>query len=149
MAKQDCAALVEALNKIIPLAHSGSLKSRQEIISIIGIALDEVMAVPGYGDAGRTEWLNGWPQMYRVRVLIGTGVHCIGCGAFRGTTTVAFPEGYTSPPEPPDWPFDEGNCPVCVTAEDLEAQYKKEFGHWPPRAVDLYKELQRLKASVP
>lgn len=61
----------------------------------------------------RNKWLNGWPLMEGARaVLIGTGVHCSGCGKDFGVATVAFPPGYKPPGRLPDWPFEEANCPV-------------------------------------
>jgi hypothetical protein len=61
------------------------------------------------------EWLNGWPLPARQQstVLIGTGVHCSGCGRFMGGASVVFPEDYRAPERLPDWPFAEEGCPVC------------------------------------
>lgn len=58
-----------------------------------------------------TAWLHGWP-LYGDTVLMGTGVHCAGCGRDFGTATVAFPESWTPPGPEPEWPFDEESCPV-------------------------------------
>lgn len=60
---------------------------------------------------GRERWLNGWPRTGN-GVLIGAGVHCAGCGAFHGLTTVAVDEDWTPPSKMPDWPFEQGTCPV-------------------------------------
>jgi|SRR6267154_2657892 len=65
----------------------------------------------------RTKWLNGWPLLGRT-VLVGSGVHCAGCGKDFGMTCVAIPEGYVAPEKLPDWPFDEDNCPVHWQPED-------------------------------
>lgn len=59
-------------------------------------------------------WLHGWGRLGESAVLIGSGVHCIGCGRFYGATCVAFTEGWTPPGRLPDWPFREGDCPVCL-----------------------------------
>jgi hypothetical protein len=59
-------------------------------------------------------WLNGWPRMGLTGVLIGTATHCIGCGRFNGTTTVAFTEDWVPPGELPTWPFTAESCPVCA-----------------------------------
>lgn len=61
-------------------------------------------------------WLNGWPRMGITGVLVGTGVHCIGCGALQGVTTVAIEEGWEPPPTPL-WPYEgERRCPICLKA---------------------------------
>lgn len=56
-------------------------------------------------------WLNGWPRISPHQVLIGTGVHCVGCGKLQGVTCVVFPEDWEARPEP-DWPFTEVDCPI-------------------------------------
>lgn len=60
-------------------------------------------------------WLHDWPVMEgSSHVLVGTGVHCIGCGQLVGVTTVVFPEEWKPPGPDPDWPFKGADCPVCV-----------------------------------
>lgn len=59
-------------------------------------------------------WLNGWPRMGLTGVLIGTCVHCIGCGELHGVTSVAFTEDWSPPAVDPAYPFRPGDCPVCV-----------------------------------
>jgi hypothetical protein len=59
-------------------------------------------------------WLHGWPRMGRgTSVLIGTSVHCVGCGRFHGVTCVVFPDRWEAPGPDPEWPFGEVDCPVC------------------------------------
>lgn len=58
------------------------------------------------------EWLNGWARTGD-GVLIGTGVHCAGCGRLHGVTSVAIDESTIWPDSEPDWPFPLGDCPVC------------------------------------
>lgn len=60
----------------------------------------------------REKWLNGWERNH-TGVLIGTGIHCAGCGKTRGVICVVFEEGYQPPKMWPDWPFDEESCPLC------------------------------------
>ena len=59
----------------------------------------------------REAWLNGWSRSGDT-VLLGTAVHCAGCGKFNGVATVAFSEGWEPPGMNPAWPFDEADCPV-------------------------------------
>jgi hypothetical protein len=57
-------------------------------------------------------WLNGWGRIADGdSTLIGTGVHCVGCGFFYGITTVYIPEGWRWPERMPDYPFTEADCP--------------------------------------
>ena len=58
------------------------------------------------------EWLNGWHRN-GTSVLVGTGVHCAGCGKFHGITCVAFSADWEPPEKLPDWPFNKDTCPVC------------------------------------
>jgi hypothetical protein len=60
----------------------------------------------------RESWLNGWSRDGNT-VLLGSSVHCVGCGKSYGTTCVVIPEGWAPPEKNPDWPFDEADCPVC------------------------------------
>jgi hypothetical protein len=66
-------------------------------------------------------WLNGWPRLGEDAVLIGTGVHCVGCGRGRGITCVVIPADWEPPARMPDWPFPEDACPVCTLSERLWA----------------------------
>jgi hypothetical protein len=61
----------------------------------------------------RERWLNGWPRN-ETAVFIGTGVHCIGCGADCGVTCVGFEEGWKAPEKMPEWPFEQDSCPICL-----------------------------------
>ncbi len=88
----------------------------------------------------REQWLHGWPRMGH-SVLIGTSVHCAGCGTDFGVTTVAFPEGWQPPGLEPSWPFEVEGCPVCEAAQ-------REFATWPPRAIELYKRLRACEARL-
>lgn len=60
----------------------------------------------------REKWLNGWGRMGS-SVLLGSSVHCAGCGKFGGTTCVAIEADWKPPDKDPDWPFNEKKCPVC------------------------------------
>lgn len=62
-------------------------------------------------------WLNGWPRIGLTGVLIGTGVHCVGCGRFHGATSVIFDDDWNPPTDDPAYPFEQDNCPVCRTSE--------------------------------
>ncbi len=66
--------------------------------------------------SNRESWLNGWWRNGG-GVLMGTAVHCAGCGKSRGLACVAL--SFDDPPYPekePDWPFNEADCPVCMAA---------------------------------
>lgn len=58
-------------------------------------------------------WMNGWPRLGLMAMLIGSGVHCVACGRLEGVTCVATPSDWTPPEKDPDWPFGQDNCPVC------------------------------------
>lgn len=60
----------------------------------------------------RESWLNGWFRN-GATVLMGTGVHCAGCGRTLGITCVVISENYVFPEKKPDWSFEEVDCPVC------------------------------------
>ncbi len=68
----------------------------------------------------REAWLNGWSRM-GTSVLVGTGVHCAGCGKFNGIACVAFGPDYVAPEKEPDWPFNEADCPLCMWRENPPA----------------------------
>lgn len=59
------------------------------------------------------EWLNGWPRMGST-VLVGSTVHCAGCGKDYGAACVAIDENWVCPEKAPDWPFNETDCPLCA-----------------------------------
>lgn len=65
----------------------------------------------------REKWLNGWCRMGS-EVLVGTSVHCAGCGKDHGTACVAF-DGSPLPDKSPDWPFEESTCPLCEMRDRL------------------------------
>lgn len=62
-------------------------------------------------------WLNGWPRMGDFTVLVGNGVHCLGCGHDRGITTVAISEDWRAPGPEPAWPLAEDGCPICAVMD--------------------------------
>jgi hypothetical protein len=62
-------------------------------------------------------WLNGWPRT-GASVLIGTCVHCVGCGRYFGIATVVFEEGWRAPGPAPAWPFLPDTCPICRAPEE-------------------------------
>jgi hypothetical protein len=97
----------------------------------------------------REQWLNGWPRLNGgSSVLFGTGIHCAGCGKFFGTTCVSIRDDEIFPDKAPDWPFEEGSCPVCVTSQGFTEQEKRRFDSWPPRTVDLYKRLKECEHDL-
>ena len=59
------------------------------------------------------DWLHGWPRISVTVVLMGTGLHCIGCGKCHGITPVAYRGETPFPDKTPEWPFKEGACPIC------------------------------------
>lgn len=67
----------------------------------------------------REGWLNGWPRMGN-NVLLGSAVHCAGCGKFSGVTCVVIPLNWTPPEKDPDWPFEEDTCPICPVSESAD-----------------------------
>lgn len=70
----------------------------------------------------REHWLNGWART-KDHVLIGTLIHCSGCGRISGMASVVFVEGQTEPEKHPDWKFNEVDCPVCKNwRNDLKEQ---------------------------
>jgi len=58
-------------------------------------------------------YLHGWPRLGPAAVLMGTWCRCIGCGASEGITSVVVGEGWQDPGPEPDWPYEQGDCPVC------------------------------------
>ena len=61
---------------------------------------------------GREYWLNGWKRDGD-GVFIGMKRHCIGCGRNRGVVPVGHVPKAELPTLMPDWPFEEGSCPIC------------------------------------
>lgn len=62
-------------------------------------------------------WLHGWPRMGLSEVLIGSAMHCIGCGRLHGIISVVVNTDWTPPSEQPTWPFTPGDCPVCAVGD--------------------------------
>ena len=58
------------------------------------------------------KWLNGWMRQGDT-VLIGSGLHCVGCGFFLGTCCVILSDCAMPSREDPDYPFEQASCPVC------------------------------------
>lgn len=55
-------------------------------------------------------WLNGWPRFMDTDVFLrGSGVHCVGCDAFLGITSVVIDPDWVDPPEP-DFPYTAETC---------------------------------------
>lgn len=90
--------------------------------------------------SNREHWLNGWPRI-GFSVLIGSGVHCIGCGTFHGVTCVAIPEDWQPPEKMPDWPFEQDSCPVCQLVARASSPTTE---HVPPT---LAERLSAFKAA--
>lgn len=59
------------------------------------------------------KWLNGWPRLGVRHVLMGTSLRCVCCGRDEGITTVVIEPDWTPPPQTPEWPFTESECPLC------------------------------------
>ena len=76
------------------------------------------------GDRKREmRWMNGWPWATADSIiLLGSGLHCVGCGQGLGTTCVAMGEDWQPPGPEPEWPFGRGprQCPVCRLREQAE-----------------------------
>lgn len=101
----------------------------------------------------RQHWLNGW---YRgegsVGILIGSGVHCVCCGKFRGVTCVAINRDWKHPKKLPDWPFPEDDCPICfgknmpviLTIEELSNYSLSELR----QALVILKNRMKLKKKI-
>jgi len=87
--------------------------------------------------SNREHWLNGWPRI-GTSVLIGTGVHCVGCGVFHGVTCVAFEEDWQPPEKMPDWPFEQDSCPICELIAHRHDQ---------PKIPTLAERLAAFKAA--
>ena len=67
----------------------------------------------------REQWLNGWPRSGLYGVMMGSAIHCVGCGKFHGVTTIAITEDHEWPTNDPAWPFDDEHCPVHKNYELL------------------------------
>lgn len=80
--------------------------------------------------AAPESWLNGWPLLSSdATVLIGTAVHCAGCGRFGGIATVALSPGWVPPPNSPEWPFSKQRCPICYMRDHWEP--RRDEASWP------------------
>lgn len=88
----------------------------------------------------REKWLNGWDRN-GWEVLIGTGVHCAGCGWFVGLATIAITGDEKWPDKLPDWPFEEATCPLHPRALGEGPQYKVD--RLTERMVALEKQRQQ------
>jgi len=85
--------------------------------------------------SNRESWLNGWHRQGN-GVLMGTAVHCAGCGKSQGLACVAICADDVFPEKEPDWPFTEGDCPVCQAAENAPP-----FDRLTARALAMKKRL--------
>jgi len=71
------------------------------------------------------DWLNGWNR-HGATVIVGNGVHCAGCGKDQGIVTVDLSDaGDWDTRKVPDWPFLEGDCPICQLEAEL-AKYPQD-----------------------
>ena len=82
-------------------------------------------------------WLNGWPIIGETVVLMGTGMHCIGCGKRHGTTTVAYSGDIKFPDKAPEWPFKEVACPICNLKKQVSELRDKSEDKLAARAIKL------------
>jgi hypothetical protein len=57
------------------------------------------------------KWLNGWVRE-GLTVWMGQP-YCAGCGASLGVASVAITGDEVYPEKSPDFPFTEGDCPLC------------------------------------
>lgn len=90
----------------------------------------------------REKWLNGWPRMGS-SVLIGSAVHCAGCGAYGGITCVVIPDDWQDPEKLPDWPFEQSQCPICEIL-----QHKKEHRTQPTPLVDRLATFKAARTAL-
>ena len=67
----------------------------------------------------REHWLNGWPRFGDDGAFVSGRAVCVGCGRTIAVCTSVAND--FSPKEDPDWPFEEGTCPLCA----LRARYEK------------------------
>ena len=65
------------------------------------------------------DWLNGWYYNEGATILVGSMVHCVGCGKQYGVTCVVIDASYTFPDKAPEWPFSVDNCPICQLAAKI------------------------------
>lgn len=79
-----------------------------------------VKVFPVDGPPSREHWLNGWPRIGNI-VIVGSSVHCAGCGKHWGVASVAIPEKWRSPERKPDYPFNGTDCPLCLLAEQVKS----------------------------
>lgn len=65
-------------------------------------------------------------------ILMGTSLHCAGCGKLNGVICVVIEEDYDFPEKTPNWPFDEENCPVHITPEtgDYDTARKTRYENY-------------------
>lgn len=88
-------------------------------------------------------WLNGWHRDSNT-VLIGTMVHCAGCGKPHGLACVAFTDGWAPPSKMPDWPFAESDCPLC----EWSCRIRDMQPEMPPRVAELYWRCRQMEALL-
>lgn len=81
-------------------------------------------------------WLNGWARLGS-GVLMGTQVHCAGCGKDMGTTCVAITADHVFPEIEPDWPFLASDCLVCKPMSEYWSRVEKE-------AERLFRQRRKL-----
>ena len=84
------------------------------------------------------KYLNGWHKDDDYNVLVGNGLHCLGCGTCRGIICVTHHPEDVFPEKMPDYPFPEQDCPVCRLWESEGSE---------PKQKDISQRLAEHKAK--
>lgn len=72
------------------------------------------------------KWLNGWSRRDDW-VLIGSGLHCVGCGVCFGIICVVIDVNYVFPEKKPNYPFEQP-CPLCKLRAERRDELTKPAG---------------------
>lgn len=77
--------------------------------------------------------------------FIGSAAYCSGCGKGMGVFSVIIPENWIAPPEP-QWPYKEGECPVCSLRDEVWA-FRGKMPDGPPQPT-LQERLAKYKMEA-
>ena len=91
-------------------------------------------------------WLNGWSRCGDT-VLIGSTVHCAGCGKDLGICTVAVDDNWQRPDKLPDWPFAE-DCPICELNRKTKIDFSDKLAARSAAMKILREENQALREAL-